>query len=271
MKLDVYKSLWGMNGSLEASIERIAEAGYEGVEGPVPTGKDALQFRSLLEQYQLAYIADIYTEADHTRSFRDRLALAAEFGPVKINSHSVKDWMPFDEQCRFFEKALEAAGKLSVVCAHETHRSRAMYSPWSTAALLREFPELQLTADFSHWVVVCESLLQDQQEDLSLAISRTIHIHGRVGFHHGPQVPDPRAPEYAVEREAHEGWWDEMVRQQAARGIECITFTPEFGPPGYMHTLPYTRQPLADLWEVCLWMAQNYRKRFAGLNIGSKV
>ena len=37
-----------------------------------------------------------------------------------------------------------------------------------------------------------------------------------------------------------------------------MTFTPEFGPPGYMPTLPYTKQPVADLWELNAWMARRF-------------
>jgi hypothetical protein len=32
------------------------------------------------------------------------------------------------------------------------------------------------------------------------------------------------------------------------------TFTAEFGPPGYMPTVPFTGKPVADLWEVNQWM-----------------
>jgi hypothetical protein len=35
-----------------------------------------------------------------------------------------------------------------------------------------------------------------------------------------------------------------------AEGREWFTLTPEFGPPEYMPCLPFTRQPVADAWEV---------------------
>ena len=43
------------------------------------------------------------------------------------------------------------------------------------------------------------------------------------------------------------------------------TLTPEFGPPPYLHTLPHTNVPVADLAAVCDWMASRQRDRFAGL------
>jgi hypothetical protein len=43
--------------------------------------------------------------------------------------------------------------------------------------------------------------------------------------------------------------------------------TPEFGPDGYLHTLPYTKAPVADLDNINRWMAyrqrENYEKRRA--------
>ena len=38
--------------------------------------------------------------------------------------------------------------------------------------------------------------------------------------------------------------------------------TPEFGPDGYLHTLPFTNAPVADLWELNCWMAKNEREHF---------
>lgn len=266
MELKMYKTLWGMTGPLEEQIERIAAAGYAGVEWLVPEPEEAATFRKLLEAYELDYIPMIFTDQDHKASFRDRLSRAAEWGPTKVNSHSAKDWMSFDQQRDFFDYALKVEQEIGVKVAHETHRSRATYSAWSTAALLREFPEMRITADFSHWVVVSESLLEDQMDFVRLAMERAIHIHARVGFRHGPQVPDPSAPEYEEELRTHVAWWDEICRLHAERGESIVTIDPEFGPPAYMHTLPHTKQPLADLWSVCLWMKDYYSKHFQDLD-----
>lgn len=261
------KALWGMEGSLESMFERIAIAGYDGIESPLPNVmKDILgfpaeekQFRRLLEQYKLDYIAMVFTGDNHADSFSDQIERAVTFSPIKINSHSGKDGMSFNEQLAFFEKAQAVEQKLDIPIGHETHRGRAMFTPWTTAALLREFPELKLTSDFSHWVCVCESLLEDQTENMELAFQRTIHIHSRVGFAQGPQVPHPAAPEYAVELSAHENWWKRIIQIHEKAGMQ-LTVTPEFGPPAYMPRLPFTNQPVADLWQVCLWMKHRFEQ-----------
>jgi hypothetical protein len=261
MELKLVKSTWGMTGSLEDNMKMIAEAGYEGVEAPLPWGQEE-EMKELLAKYQLDYIIQVFTGDDHIASFEEQVEKAKEFNPLLIVSHSAKDSMPYDQQLEFFDKALAIEKSIGIPVGHETHRQRAMFTPWTTANLLKDLKDLKITADFSHWCCVCESLLHDQEETLSLAFERTIHIHGRVGYAEGPQVTDPRAPEFAHEVELHQQWWDQICKYRANEGAKHLTFTPEFGPPGYMHTLPFTGQPVADLWDVCLWMGKKYKQRF---------
>ncbi|MEQ1629512.1 MAG: hypothetical protein ABL873_03295, partial [Gallionella sp.] len=47
-----------------------------------------------------------------------------------------------------------------------------------------------------------------------------------------------------------------------SRGRKHCTMTPEFGPDGYLHTLPYTAQPVADLEQINAWMARSERQHF---------
>jgi hypothetical protein len=168
--------------------------------------------------------------------------------------------MTRDEGSYFFEAALRAESQLGIPVLHETHRGCLLFTPWDTAAYLRIFPALKITADYSHWVNVCERLPDDQMESLALANQRAYHIHGRVGYAEGPQVPDPSAPEYSVELAWHEQQWERIRQQRAAGGDAVLTFTPEYGPPTYLHTLPHTNAPVADLWNVCLWAAQRARR-----------
>ncbi|MFD2116650.1 sugar phosphate isomerase/epimerase family protein [Paenibacillus yanchengensis] len=270
LQVKVFKTTWGMTGSMEEQLEKIAAGGYEGVEGPMPSVEQTPLFRNLLEQYKLEYIPMIYTydiAGSHVESFRQQLERAMSFSPKKVNAHSGKDWMSFAEKIEYFEHALKIENELGAVVAHETHRGRATFAARETYELLQQLPELKLCADFSHWVVVSESLLEDQQQYLQLAMERTIHLHTRVGFAQGPQVPDPAAPEYANELEAHISWWEQIYRLHHARGEQEITIDPEFGPPAYLHTLPYTQQPVADLWDVTLWTAQLLRSRLANVKL----
>ena len=264
MKLLIYKSLWGMDeGTLQDKFKRIKEAGYDGVETGLPDKKGEKEFKKGLAKYKLDFIPMIFTEGpDHLVSYRRLVTAAARWEPRQITAHSGKDFLPYNQQLAYFREAVKIEKELGLTVAHETHRARFLYNAADTARLLKDVPELRINADFSHWCCVSGSLLQDQEPALRLASSRASHVHGRVGYEEGPQVPDPRAPEYARHLQQHEAWWSWIIAEHRKTGKKALTFTPEFGPPNYMHTLPYTQQPVADLWDICLWMAWRFRQKF---------
>lgn len=102
--------------------------------------------------------------------------------------------------------------------------------------------------------ILPESYLHDQQAAIDLAISRTDHIHARVGFPEGPQITDPRDPDWKEAVDIHLGWWKRIVEIHRKEGQKVFTITPEFGPFPYMTTLPLTRQPIANQWEINVYM-----------------
>jgi len=143
-----------------------------------------------------------------------------------------------------------------------THRSRILFAAHVARQYIEKFPNLRLTFDVSHWCNVHESLLDDQEETVQMALSRVDHIHARIGHQEGPQVNDPRAPEWANAVKRHLEWWDKVVQLKIQAGVNSITILTEFGPPDYMPTLPYTRQPLGDQWNINVYMMQLLRKRY---------
>ena len=257
----MFKATWGMTGDWESQFKQISEAGYTGVECGMPTAEEEPLFKELLEKYKLDLILQVYSGGNHSTSLEQQVHKAVSFDPLLINAHSAKDSTPYEEQLIYFDRAIMLEKQIGIPIAHETHRGRATFTPWSTARLLRDLPDMHISADFSHWCCVCESMLDDQTENIKLAIQHTIHIHARVGYEQGPQVPDFRAPEYEYALLKHEQWWAEIIQKHRAAGNSFLTFTPEFGPPGYMHTIPYTNEPIADLWEVCLAMGHRFRER----------
>jgi hypothetical protein len=263
LKIKFYKALWGMEGTYEEQIQHAASNGYAGIETPLPPKDKQQEFARFMKQFNMEYIAQVTTSGEHSKSFAEQVRQAQEFEPVLIVSHSARDYMELKEQVKFFDAALSMEKEVGIPIGHETHRTRAMFTPWTTARLLRELPELKITADFSHWCCVCESLtLEEHQEDLMLAMSRAIHIHGRIGYEQGAQVPHPAAPEYANHLDTFVNWWNQIIDLRRKQGFESTSITPEFGPPGYMHTLPFTNQPVSDLVEVNEWLKQYLAKKF---------
>jgi sugar phosphate isomerase/epimerase len=265
MELKVFKSTWGMTEPLAAGLERMAEAGYDGVEVLVPPRPpaDAATQRATVLASGLEVIPVVLSFSGDRDAYRSVIEHALSYGPRQITSHTGSDAMSHAEAVDFLGWTLELEDEIGVPIGHETHRQHQLFTPWQTAALLRELPRLRIVADYSHWVVVAERLLDDRADDISLANRHAMHIHARVGFPEGPQVNDPRSPAHAESVARHESWWLDIIRQRAAQGAERITITPEYGPPPYMPTIPFTEEPVADLWELCLWGAGRVRELFA--------
>jgi sugar phosphate isomerase/epimerase len=266
MDLRIFRHLWGITEPWETLFPKIRALGYFGIEHILPDPSERSRFRSQLDLHGFDYIAQIVTVGDsvtdHIASFGRTVEDAITMKPRLINCHSGCDWFSEEEARRFFGEALEIEAKLGISVAHETHRGRIFYNPWITERLIKQFPELKLSCDFSHWVVVSERLLEKEMDIIAHCAERCIHIHARVGYEEGPQVPDPRAPEYERHVLAHERWWRMVWDAQERRGMLESTLTPEFGAPDYLHTTPYTRIPVANLWDICNWQADRQRAQF---------
>ncbi|TDV34105.1 sugar phosphate isomerase/epimerase [Paraburkholderia caballeronis] len=275
MRLDLFRSLWGYRGELRAACEAVRAAGLAGIETRLPLDPDGrAALAAQLADHGLDYIAVCFTSgivlpdqratpARHLDDLDRLLAAAADLSPRFVNVLAGNDRWPLAAQVEFFGRALELATKHGQMCSFETHRARSLYSPWVTLDLIRQVPDLRFTSDISHWVVVCERLLDDAADDLAPFVSRVHHIQARVGYDQGPQVPHPAAPEYAAALAFHEAHWAAVWRSQAERGYSATTMTPEFGPDGYLHHLPFTNAPIADLAQLNAWMVDAQRAHFA--------
>jgi len=105
--------------------------------------------------------------------------------------------------------------------------------------------------------------LHDQGKAVQTAISHTDHIHSRIGHTQGPQIIDPRAPEYLDALNFHLDCWDKVVELKRKNGDQFFTITPEFGAPPYLHLFPYTQQPIVSQWDINVFMMELLRKRYS--------
>jgi hypothetical protein len=269
MQLYIMRSKWDLDDlSLETFLSRIKEAGFDGSEIHIPAVRETPEdCVALHRSYDLKFIAMIATEGrtpqDHLLSLEERVAEAASYQPLRINCHTGKDFFPAEQNLKIIARSLELSAEIGIPISHATCRGRATFSTMSTQHLLKLNSAMRLTADFSHWCCVHESLLHDQPEAMSAAIEHADYIHARVGHIEGPQITDPRAPEWKAELETHFAWWLRIVDAHRKRGSNHLAVCPEFGPPPYMQTLPCTRQPVASVWDVTLHMQQILRAALA--------
>lgn len=265
--LKILATNWGFTGDWDAFATKVKEAGYDGVEVWVPGDeKGRTAFLTAMEKKGLEFgLLCGGSDTDfkkHLEQFESQLRNAVTMRPMYVNCHSGRDYYTFDQAKAFFELAAGVKKESRVPVYHETHRGRLCFAAHTTRRFLEEVPDLRLTLDISHWCNVHESLLGDQPETVALALSRTDHIHARIGHPEGPQVNDPRAPEWESALNAHLGWWDKIVEMKSKAG-ERMTILTEFGPPHYLPALPYTQQPVADQWGINVHMMNLLRKRYS--------
>lgn len=267
MNIKFYAPEWGNVLPFEVFCRNVKEAGYDGVEMSLPFEPEQKdQILDALKEYELQLIGQYWQSFEkdidaHAASYERYLRNLIDAQPVLINCQTGKDYFHFDQNKRLFGIAAGLSRESGIPIIHETHRGKSLFAAHVTKSYLLSDPLLRIALDISHWCSVHESLLADLPEEVELAISRTVHIHSRVGHPEGPQVNDPRAPEWEEVLNAHLGWWDQVAGIHAANGT-TLTVTTEFGPAPYMPEMPYTRMPLVSQWDVNVHMMNLLKARY---------
>jgi hypothetical protein len=229
--------------------------------------KERDQKANLINSYGLKLIAQHWETVDadftvHFKNFERRLRNLAATNPLFINSQTGKDYYTFEQNKGLFDLANQVSKETGIPIFHETHRGKWSFAAHITKSYLERLPDLKIALDISHWCVTAESFLEDQEEAVQAAINATAHLHARVGYTEGPQVPDPRVPEWKSALEKHFIWWDQVFEKAAKEGKSYFTVTLEFGAPPYMVLHPKTGEPIVNQWEVNAWMMEAFKKRY---------
>jgi sugar phosphate isomerase/epimerase len=268
-ELKIMATNWGFDGTTDQFCAKAKKEGYDGIEMWWPAENKKDELFAALKKYGLeigflcgGWQNDPKEHLDYYKKMVDAAAKQNIQRPLYINNHSGRDHFSFDDNKKFIEHTLALAKETGITICHETHRSRILYAAPVARQFMEKYPDLKITFDVSHWCNVHESLLADQPETVNMTLERVEHIHARIGHPEGPQVNDPRAPEWENAVKAHFAWWDKVVERKRKNG-ERMTFLTEFGPPDYMPTTAYTRQPLANQWEINVYMMQLLRKRYS--------
>ncbi|WP_109694883.1 sugar phosphate isomerase/epimerase family protein [Chitinophaga deserti] len=268
-KLVVLATDWGFPGSRDALCQKAKAAGYDGIEvwwpGSIEAQNeifDAVEKHGMEVGFLASGGSNEFTK--HASTFETTLLAATgnkRKKPLYVNCHSGRDYYTEAQNGQLIDITTRISKASGVPIYHETHRARMMFAAHITRRFIETKPDLRLTLDISHWCNVHESYLTDQAETVALALQRVGHIHARIGHPEGPQVNDPRAPEWEHAVKAHFAWWDEVAKIKRAKG-EVMTMLTEFGPADYMPTLPYTRQPVADQWAINVHMKDLLKARY---------
>lgn len=262
-----FQTNWGNTRSWDAFCQQVRASGFDGIDIWLPNDEDEQEaLRVALNKYGLKLNLMHGTNnnlpfEESLARYKARLYELCAWKPVLINSQTGGDFLSREQNEAFIRAANAISEETGVPVYHETHRSRFSYSLPVTLEYLNALPELRLTADISHWMVVHESLLEGRDALLAQVIARTNHIHARVGHPEGPQVNDPKAPEWKRAVDRHLDLWEQIIRKCWSEGDGPMTVTTEFGPPTYMPALPYTQVPVSDQWQANVYMMNALKQR----------
>jgi sugar phosphate isomerase/epimerase len=264
---------WGSEKDTpDVFVNKVLLAGYNGIEIFLPSLNDNFT-NAFIEEVEgvmnkntdFLFIAQHIVAVENTsindyiNKVKKNLTELTAFQPSFINAHTGKDYFSFDDNCRLIEAALNISNKTGIRILHETHRGRFSYHTASLLPYLQKFPEMELVGDFSHFCTVSESMLEEQEEMIRQIIPHIAHLHARVGHEQGPQVNDPFAPEWENHFKIFEKWWEAIVQYKKQKNTQIFSITPEFGPLPYMPSMPYTKQPLSNQWDLNIKMMRHLK------------
>jgi sugar phosphate isomerase/epimerase len=279
MEIKYTCTYWGCEHlSAKEFLFNVLAHGYDGVEINFPDDAHFInEFLKELERIKKTVNPDFVfiaqqvlnnqneTVEAYTNRLTQRLNFLTSLQPDAINSHTGKDFFSFGDNCKIIDVTEQIAKNAGIPIWHEIHRGRFSFHLKTLQQYLELFPHLKLIADFSHFCVVSESLLQDQ-EDLLLKVYPFVkHIHARIGFEQSPQVNNQFAPEWQTNLNRYTNWWQEIINLNKKNGINSISITPECGPFPYMPQEPFSLKPLSNQWETNVSM-KNYLQQTLQLN-----
>jgi len=270
-KVLFFQTDWGFEGDLETFVQKAKASGYEGIEIWAPREIEQQQkvMRLLNENsMQVIFLCGSNSSLPFKESlevYKSYLKNTLELKPLAVNSHTGSDFYTKDQNAAFLKEAKKLSQLYKIPVYHETHRGRFSYSLPETLLFLEKNQVQNLTLDISHWMVVHESLLINKDKLMERVIDKTGHIHARVGFEEGPQVNNPAAPEWKDALERHLSLWESVIKKVWEKG-KTPTITTEFGPPNYMPTEPFSKNPLSDQWEANVFIMKVLKERINNLH-----
>lgn len=275
MEIKFYAPRWGSEHlSWKDFVNQLVKDDYQGLEVfPLQTLPEKAALLHAVEDNGLDMVllqAELTAGRDfkaYTEALTRNLYTLAEFQtshlkPKFINSQTGREYYTEDQMAECFAICDRISQETGIKIIHETHRNKWSYAAHVVYRYLQRFPNLRLTLDISHWICVSESYLEDQPEAVDAAISHTDHLHARVGNTTGPQVTDPRAPENSAALQHHLRFWDQWIKHQYENNAKTCSITTEFGPHPYMSYKCFSNEPVADQWEINVYMKNLLKNRY---------
>ena len=233
MRVEFFCPRWGSEDiEWDSFLPQVKEAGYSGIEW-FPNGEnvDSEKIVRLLMKYNLQHSIVMAVTGEfsgfqkYLKDLEIQLSFLVEIGkgvlpPLFISAQVGREFFNLEEINLCLECCRQISKDSGIPVYQETHRNKWPYAVHILPPVLRNNLDVLLTLDVSHWFCVSESYLENQQEALQLAISRTRHVHARIGHTQGSQVANPAWVEYQDALQAHLNVWDQWISNKKKENVE---------------------------------------------------
>ncbi|MFM2090448.1 MAG: hypothetical protein RLZZ127_937 [Planctomycetota bacterium] len=237
--------------------EHLRRAGITGVQG----GDPGLARAAGMAWTSLACVA-------RPEEVRAVLAREADRGARIVTLHAGTGLEDDDAALRLLTAVVDAADRLRITAAVETHRATITQDMARTVGFVRRLPELRFTADLSHWYCGQEMVYGDFAGKLAFiapVLERVRLIHARIaepGCIQSPEVADPALPHVAHFLEM----WRRIFTafRRSAGSAEVLPFAPELLPARISYARTVTvdgrRIEAHDRWADALVLIDHARR-----------
>ena len=275
MTVEFFCPRWGAEQiPWEPFLKDVKSAGYKGVEWfPNSESIDINEVLILLKKYdlQLCIVMTVVGEYPDFEGYLKLLKIQLsnlskigndEIRPLFITAQVGREYFSFQQIISCIECCNEISATFNIPIYQETHRNKWAFAAHILQPILKHNLSVMITLDVSHWFCVSESYLEDQQDAVALAITRTRHVHARIGHTQSAQVPDPSLPQYQAALNEHLKIWDQWINERKLAGADRCTITTEFGPPPYLTVLNNNVSPQLQQWNHNIWMKNLLHDRY---------
>lgn len=263
-RLRVQQTFWGMiklpmnaqtEWTLDEKFVRCKDAGLEGVECWLSDDNEKEVTAALKRSGLRLALGHRPFKLEDTQKLIER---AVRVGADYVMAQPADAYTPVDVVAKLVTEGRKVANDAGLCYFVETHRNNFTETIPQTLALIERVPEIRITADLSHFVVVGEFYgweAEKAHERMLPILERVSHIHGRISNGEQVQVDcgDGSTPwaRFFVKL-----WTLAMQNWKAGAGPgDILPFSSELGPPRYAITTP-GGQEISDRWEQGLLMTR---------------
>lgn len=255
----------GKTMTLEERFERIAEAGFDGINGFIPSPEEEDRWNRLLDRYGLTLSVNAYPKT--LKDMVQFLKQAKAYGRVQHINVQVMTPFLIGEPAIALLRDLDIVSRQAGIPAYiETHRGTITQDILRTVDYIDALGTLRLTVDLSHYIVAGEMhTISDEAEVLIQKIlTRSSAFHARVSNGEQVQVDVGTQGEHPMMR-YFERWWSDGMRvwRASADEADVLPFVVELGPPPYAITVDEAggrQREISDRWEQSLLFLRTARR-----------